>query len=540
MKRKTLIILLILTSIVTPAVVLVIISSGFQPPKTGYVVHFDFISDEKEARDLVRIAHEAGADVINVVPPAHVWENRRALVMLDAILEELTKRGMSFVFARIDASYPPDGRGERVNYLYDRILTEPGRLPDGTATTGYYLSMVGLEKYDRWMEDELRYYAGRYGRLPNLLGITIGPFCEPFSTERGNYLEYMRSTKRYEITQYTPLTLQQWHKWLVKNIGDISSVNREYGVHFVSMDQVPMPRNESDTRFGRPELAFFDFVRVFNDWFIDRYERCRRIWHESSGRDDVPLILQMNGAELEKIVRGRPSYMAFDIPGWIARADAVGLSIYTSSGFPDFAHAPIKSMVNMLALAADLDKDFFIMESGCEAPNIVLDPGELEFIGTVALSLRPRIFIYEFLKDKFNETYPSNPGKLVDAGGNIREPAFKALSALFSRIKSSRADPVPPALYVLFDPLAARGNMRLGEINAALYEISSSLPIRWVPKGSGVSMTPGVPVMHTDGSITPPNRTLSRLFQSVPPVDSERRGLWRMELIGALHSAFKR
>ena len=56
--------------------------SEWKPPKPGFVVHFDFISNAREGRDLVKIAARAGAKVINVVPPAHIWENRKALEML--------------------------------------------------------------------------------------------------------------------------------------------------------------------------------------------------------------------------------------------------------------------------------------------------------------------------------------------------------------------------------------------------------------------------------------------------------------------------
>lgn len=60
--------------------------SEWNPPKPGFVVHFDFISNAREGRELVKIAASAGAKVINVVPPAHIWENRQALEMLDEIL----------------------------------------------------------------------------------------------------------------------------------------------------------------------------------------------------------------------------------------------------------------------------------------------------------------------------------------------------------------------------------------------------------------------------------------------------------------------
>src|SRR5713226_5515735 len=312
-------------------------------PKTGFVMHFDAISNAAEGRRLVKVAVDAGAKVISVVPPAHIWTNHRAIEMLDAILDEIGRQRLSVVFTRIDASYPPDKQGARFNYLYGRILTTPGVLPDEAPTTEQFLTTVGRDEYNNWMEAEIRFYAKRYGRLPNLLGINVGPFSEPFTAQRCGFLQYMDETARYEITQYTPYAAKLWRRWLAAHIGSISRVNHEYAVTFASLDKVPLPRNETDQRFGKPQRAYFDFVQSLNDWFEERYERCRRIWHEVSGRADVPLILQFNGFELEKFVIGRPSYAAFDLPGWVARADAVGLSVYTNSGYDDFGHSSVKA-----------------------------------------------------------------------------------------------------------------------------------------------------------------------------------------------------
>src|SRR5262249_28534093 len=153
-----------------------------------------------------------------------------------------------------------------------------------------------------------------------------------------------------------------------------------------SVDQVPLPLNDEDRRFGRPRLAYYDFARSINDWFMEQYERCRKIWHDVSGRSDVPVILQFSG-DPDKIGKGRDAFAAFDLPDWITRADAVGLSVYTNSGYPDMAHAVVTATVNLAALARDLGKDVFVLEGGCEEPNVVLDPRELLFFGTVARKL---------------------------------------------------------------------------------------------------------------------------------------------------------
>jgi hypothetical protein len=504
------------------------------PPKTGYVVHFDFLKSAEEGRDLVRIAQRAGARVINLVPPAHVWENPAALGMLDAILDEIARRRLSLIFTRIDAAYPPDAQGRRYYYLYSRILTEPGLLPNGQATNGYFRTTAGLESYAAWMEEETRYYARRFGRLPNLLAINLGPFSEAFSSERSGFLEYMKETDLYEITQYTAPAARLFHGWLAARFGDVAGVNREYGSRFALIQDVPLPLDESDPRFGRPELAYYDFARSINDWFVERYERCRRIWHEASGRADVPFILQLNGGETEKIEKGRPALAAFDLPGWIARADALALSLYSNSGYPDLGNASIRATVRLSALARDLGKDVFVVETGCEEPNVVLDPEELRFLARVALDLEPRTFIYEFLKEKFDEPYPDNPGKLVTAAGRIRRPAFEALRGLFEELGRSRPQLEPAGLYARIDPEAARGNARAGTLNSALYDLAADFPIRFVPPEARAIVRPGVPVLALDGTVSPPNENLSRLLRDVPPSGSAERQEWRKAVLELL------
>ena len=504
-------------------------------PKCGFVVHFDFLSNAQEGRNLVRIAARAGARVINVVPPAHIWDDRVAMQMLDAILQEIASLKLSFVFTRIDAALPPHGNEERFNYLYGTILTDRGILPNGKETAEYFRTTIGRKGYTEWMEEETRYYAERYGRLPNLLGINLGPFSEPFAAERCGFLEYENETQRYEITQYTPEARNWFHLWLGRNYDDIAGVNAEYATSFASIEDVPLPLNESDHRFGKPGLAYFDFVRSLNDWLVEAYNRCRRIWHEASGRSDVPFILQLSGGFPEKLAKGRPSFAAFDIPGWISGADALGLSLYTNNGYPDFGHASVQALVNISGLARDMNKDVFVLEGGTEAPNVVLDPGELQFYGTVARQLNPRTYIYEFLKDKFDEPFESNPGKLVDAAGRIRRPAFQALQKLFREISTDQTHPTPVELYFMADSFAARGNPGPGNLNAALYDIASAVSLRFIPKQARAMVHPGVPIVDSDGNVFPPDEELSRLFHNIPDVDSDERGSWYQAVVDAIH-----
>jgi hypothetical protein len=136
-------------------------------------------------------------------------------------------------------------------------------------------------------------------------------------------------------------------------------VNRAYRTSFASLDDVPMPTSDTDRRFSATggHRAYFDFVRVFDGWLVERYSRSRRIWHEVSGRKDVPFILQFSGFAAEKLASARPG---------------------------------------------------------------------------AAAALAPRAWIYEFLKDKYAEKCPDNPGKIVTANRRVRAEAAGQLGSAFA------------------------------------------------------------------------------------------------------------
>jgi hypothetical protein len=495
------------------------------PPLPGFVIHFDFIGSVREARALVRVASEQGAGVISIVPPAHVWENRTAVAMLDAIVADAARRGLRVMFSRIDAAYPPDARGRRDNFLYGHILSDPGRLPDGRPTADFFLATAGRAGYTEWMIEETRYYASRYGRLPNLIGFTLGPFVEPFASERGGFLQYDGRTDRYELTQYTPEAAGLWHRWLAGRWGSVDGVNRAYDTSFRSIDGVPLPASDLDPRFGLPLAAYTDFARSLDEWFEDAYRRCRAVWHEVSGRPDVPFILQFSGFEAEKIAKGRPGLAAFDLPAWIAGADAVALSLYANGGYPDRGHASIAATVRLLALARELGKDVFVMEAGYENPGAIADPRELGFLAEAAASLAPRTWIYEFLKDKFDEQYAVNPGKLVRADGRLRVAAAAAVRDAFARAQAAGRDAESPAFRLVVRLDDVRVNRRIAVAANATFALAAAVPVRWSPDRFRESTTSDVPVVRLgghDGARDP----LTSLLLSAPEPGTDEREQW--------------
>jgi hypothetical protein len=498
---------------------------GHAAPRVGFVVHFDCLRNEAEARTAVLVAAGQGARVLSVVPPAHVWENRQALAMLDIVLAEAAAHELQIVFMRIDAAYPADRRGRRENYLYAHVLTEPGRMSDGRPSHDFFLTTAGRAGYAEWMEEETRYYARRFGGLPNLIGFSLGPFVEPFASERGAFLEWDPHSERYELTQYTPEALRLWHEWLRARYADVATVNREYAASFADIDAVPLPKTDADERFGRSDLAYFDFVRTLNDWFQERYRACRRIWHEEGGRADTPFILQFSGLEAEKLAKGRPGLAAFDLPGWIADADAVGLSLYSNGGYEDHGHASIVAMVRLTATAREMGKDVFVLESGYEAPNVRADARELNFLADVAARVGPRTFIYEFLKDKFDESYARNPGKVMRADGRLRPAAVRAVQGAFARAVAET--PVEaPVLRVSVDPAALRGDPRLGRLAVGLFDLAGTVPVRWGVAGSAPEKDDGVPVVRIDTNLCA-DSDLHEALLAVPAAGADERAAWR-------------
>lgn len=498
-------------------------ASAATPVRVGFVIHFDCIENKAEARQAVANAAENGAEVVSIVPPAHVWENATAVEMLDTVVSEATRRGLQIIFARIDAAFPRDRHGVRENYLYAQILIDPGRLPDGRRSADFFLTTAGRPGYGEWMEEETRYYARHYGGLPNLIGISVGPFVEPFASERGGFLQYVDRTQHYELTQYTPETNRLWHEWLAEHVGDIAAVNGEYDSRFASADAVPLPRSDEDHRFGRPQRAYFDLVRTLNDWFLSAYERCRRAWHEESGRADVPYILQFSALEGEKIAKGRRGLAAFDLPHWIDAADAVGLSLYSNGGYADRGHSGIEAMVRFAGLARREGKDAFVLESGYEAPNVLADAGELQFLARAPRALSPRTFIYEFLRDKFDEQYRANPGKLFRADGRARPAAVRAVREAFVAARQGEAPPPAPALRVIVNAAATRDDRRLALLANALFDLATVVDVQWTTNdkqdGEG-------PLVRLDASLQPTDALRTALL-AVPEPGDKRVGWCR-------------
>jgi hypothetical protein len=424
-------------------------SATARPPLVGFTVHWDFFSSPAQAERLVRFAIDSGAEVLNVVPPAHIWEQPESVAILRTIFATAASRGVGVVLNRIDGSALPAPGGERTNWLYTNVLNERGRLPSGSPTPEFFLATVGEPKYEKWLRDEVVYYAENFSAEPNLLGFGVGLFNEPFVSQRGSLLCFDDATGSYEIGQYTRYTAAVWHRFLARRFdGDLAAANRRFGTSFRAWGAFPMPRNETDVAFGNAGTAYFDFVSAINGWVVAQLDECRTLWHAHAVRN-VPFLLQFSGYVPEKFEKGRPAFAALDIFDWMQRADALGLSAYTNCEYPDWGHASLAAMVDFLRLGPLLGKRVFVLEGGNECDGAVLVPAELAVFASVARPLAPVTVIYEFLKTSYDERSGTSAGKLLGPDFRPRSSAVAAVRAALAR--ALRFGDGAPTTYVLDD-----------------------------------------------------------------------------------------
>ena len=457
-------------------------------PRVGFTVHWDFFASPAEADRLVAFAIANGAEILNVVPPPHIWEQPESLALLRRIFATAGKHGVEVVLSRIDGSSFPDAAGERRNWLYTNVLTERGRLPSGKETPDFFLATVGKPAYERWLAEETAFYAKNFSSEPALVGFGVGLFNEPFVSQRGSLLCFDPGTDSYEIGQYTPYAAAVWRGFLARTYGGIAGVNRRYGTRFPALADVPMPANEHDPAFAEPAVAYYDFVSAINGWVVRELDECRRIWH-ARARRDVPFVLQFSGYVPEKFEKGRPAFAALDIFDWMTRADALGLSAYTNCEYPDLGHASVTAMVNDLRLGTLLRKPVYVLEGGSECDGAVLDPDELRFFATVAAPLAPASLIYEFLKVSYAEAFATSAGKLIGADWKPRPDAVAAVRAALAEGKAARGD--GSTTYVLDDLTGLSDDAALLAERARLARLAMERPLTFVPPAALAGLPAG-------------------------------------------------
>lgn len=407
-------------------------------PRRGLTIHFDFFNTQDGAERLLARSVALGANYLNVVPPPHVWENPRDLAILRRIFSFAGTHGQKVVITRIDASATAPTTLQRFNYLYARILNRPGILPDGTPTPSFFLATVANPAYEKWLEEETRYYAREFAHEPALAAFSCGLLNEPFVSQRGSLLCFSERTNRYEIAQYTPFMRDYWHRYLRRAFGgDLPALNTLFVSSYPSFSEVPMPKSEADPAFGRSDRAYRTFCRAVNAWVVRQIDRIGTTWREQGGRK-IPLVLQLSGYVAEKFRLGSPTLAELDLDSWIRRADLLGLSLYTNADYPDLGHASVEAMVKRATAVAEAGKPVLVLECGTENDGARADEGEFAFLATQARLASPRCVIYEFTQEAYNETQAHRDGKLFDQAGRFRSVAARAVERLWDRAGARR------------------------------------------------------------------------------------------------------
>jgi hypothetical protein len=428
--------------------ILILFSAGYTLPqdnsingqnRVGYTIHFNTLKSVIDAKKSIAYAESAGAGVVNIVPPAHIWSQPICVEMLNTLFAESSSKNIRIILSRIDANYP-NGK----NYLYGQVLAP---VVQSGAIKVY--PTVGNPAYEQWIQQETEYYATHYGQHPNLAGFCIGGFAELFDSPRASVLVWSDKTKRYEIGQYTDLMKQYWQQWLVIQFGDIDRINQEYQTKFASIEDIFLPNSESDKRFGSSHRAYFDFIAVINGWWWKQYNDNRKIWQKSS---KTPFIVQLNGTLVEKLNVGHPGFAAFNLQAWLSNADAIGLSLYTDSKLADIGYGSLYGMTNLAQWAKELGKPIFILESGMNRPKSGFDLFQMRYLAQLAIPLNPNAYIYEpFRYNKQEKIIPAGYIYTVDWKQNLPnsgsiERAYRQTNLILTE---NRSKSVAPYLYIV-------------------------------------------------------------------------------------------
>ena len=458
-----------------------------QESRAGFSIHFDFITSYEDAEKLLEFAYQNGAKILNVIPPPHVWQNPLDLKILKRVFQFANTHGIKIVLTRIDASRVNGPANLRDNDMYSFILNQTGVLPSGKKTPRFFCNPVGNPAFIKWQKEETLYYAKHFSHEPCLIGFSIGMFNEPFVSQRGSLLCFDEQTNSYEIAQYTPYGLNWWHKFLEKEFcNQIKPVNLKYGTSFSTIDEIPMPKNESDERFGKPFNAYWDLVRSLNYWVVSQYETCRAIWHKHR-KKNIPFILQFSGYEPEKLEKGRVAFAALDLFDWMKRADALGMSMYANAEYGDHGHDSDRSLIRFLHLGNMMRKPVYILECGYEDNGAVIDESEFDFFVSLTRELQPQCINYEFLKMSYDEAFNNHSGKLIDNEWKVNETGLQVVKSFFERSRISL--PSPSYIYVYDEPEKLQNSQLELKYRKEMIKMAYQKPIVFIPKGA-VSLIP--------------------------------------------------
>lgn len=437
-------------------------ASGWSAPKIGYLIHFNGLRSGTQALELLDSAKKGGAEVINIIPPSHIWEDPESLAVLQALIKGAEERKLEFIITRIDANTLSG-----TNYLYENILSE-GRGPEGRPDTE---RILGNKEYAEWMKEETEFYGKEFGNSPYLTGFSPGIIQDPFQT-----MFTRNGNGKYIFNQRTQFAREYWMNWLTNKLGSIERINQEYNSQFGSLTDIPVPASEEDQRYYYSRRAYYDFMRSVNDWFMQQYQENRDIWKKYSSK---PFILGVSWNTGDILAAGSSCNAALDIQKWFVDADAIGLTFYTDANQPDGAMGTLQATLNLTGMATEMGKPLYVLEMGHRGSS--KEPGTYyrELGALLSLPSQPEVLIYRYFHENVL-SQASDPRYMVNAAARNIEPSFTLGRKALATARMSKFNRNTPYLYVISYPLSVRDDGLAGDFYNMLHSASRCLPLRWV------------------------------------------------------------
>ena len=441
---------------------LLLATVSFAAPKLGYTIHFTGLRNSAQAIQVIGLAKKAGADVVNVVPPAHIWESTESLSILKTIFDEAEKQQIGIVITSIDAD-AVNGQ----NYLHQRVFSDTDIHVDRPEIE----NIIGNDKYTKWMQEETVYYGRTFGKHPALVGFNVGIYSNPFQY-------FFRKTaieQDYIFIQKTAGSRNYWIDWLSNKLGRLERINQEYQSTFATITDMTIPIMEDDPSYPLTRRANYDFLRCVNEWFINNYKTNHDLWHQYS---DKPFIIQVNSEASNILAQDAGIYAALDVNQWFASADAVGLSLYTNSKQDDLGLGQMQNLLNLAGMSGEMGKPLFILESGhrLAAPELGIYLRELS--SRIALPSQPVLINYEYFQE-FQLSKKTDARYMVNAAGRVFDPSFDIIRKNLTEVKTTKTNRLTPYLYIIEYNRGLRDDESAGKFYSLMQDAGTFVPIRW-------------------------------------------------------------
>ena len=180
---------------------------------------------------------------------------------IDALNKAYREESASFesVFAPFERTDKREWQPERTTKMREWLKFEETLPPDFLRVVGCdYLFAVFLkeDKYDGDISKLNAAYGTRYKAFPD---VHLSPTLPANPKERANWEEFARTILPFRFMLVTDAAAPAYRTFLSgRHLGNIREVNRIYGAHYTSFDQISIPK--ALPREGTPLTDWMDFI----------------------------------------------------------------------------------------------------------------------------------------------------------------------------------------------------------------------------------------------------------------------------------------